>query len=104
MTDQVLSFGARKQRADSERAALDKRAKLDRRKFIRRTERSVISMLEWALADAYAGKLRSIAIAGVYKKGNNVLCSWSTTRPENALAQYGALHKVADEFFHEMSC
>lgn len=104
MADQVLSFEARKQRADTERAALEKRAKLDRRKFVRRTERSVINILEWALADAYAGKLRSVAIAGVYKKGNTVLCSWSTTRLEHALAQYGAMHKVADEMFHEMSC
>lgn len=104
MGDQVLSFEARKQRADSERAARKKRAKLDRRKLIRGTERSVINILEWALADAYAGKIRTIAIAGVYKKGNTVLCAWSTTTVEHALAQYGAMHKVADEMFHEMSC
>lgn len=103
MTDQVLSLEARRQRAETERAAREKRAKLDHRKFVRRTERSVINVLEWALADAYAGKLRSIAIAGVYKKGNTVLCAWSTTRLEHALAQYGAVHKVADELFHEMT-
>lgn len=99
----VLSLVERKARVDGEKAAKAKRERLDRRNLNRRADRSVVRMLEYALADAYEGKFESVAIAAVVRGRERCLTSWSTMPAQRALAQYGAIHKLADDYYHEMN-
>jgi len=98
----VVSFVERKARDDAERQALAKRSRRDRQSLYRRASRSVPRLLERALADAYEGKFESIAIVAVLKGRTEILTTWSITPTDRILLQYGAIHKLANDFHHSM--
>lgn len=98
----VVSLVDRRKRGDDEAKARRKRERLDRRKISRRSSRSIINVLEYALAEAYCGRYESLALVAVVKGRERVSCSWSTTPPDRLLALSGAIHKLADDFYHEM--